>query len=50
MSSNTRDIALGVVLGVMLVVAITALGIDWGTQRIQTAGLPLDFPIMFQPK
>jgi putative Ca2+/H+ antiporter (TMEM165/GDT1 family) len=50
MDSNSRGVILGLVLGVLFVVGVAVIGFDWGTQRIQTASLPVDFPIMFQPK
>jgi len=50
MDSNSRGVLLGVVLGVLFVAGIALVGVDWGAQRIQTASLPVDFPIMFQPK
>ena len=45
MDSNSRGILLGVVLGLLFVI-----GINWGTETIKTAGLPIEPPIMFQPK
>ncbi len=50
MDSNSRGVLLGVVLGVLFVVGVTMIGLNWSTQRVQTASLPLDFPILFQPK
>lgn len=50
MDSNSRGVVLGLVLGVLFVVGIALIGVNWGTERIQTASLPVDFPIMFQPK
>lgn len=50
MDSNSRGILLGAFLGVLFVIGVVAAGIDWGAQTIQTAALPIDAPIMFQPK
>jgi hypothetical protein len=50
MDSNSRGIALGIALGALFVIGVVVIGVDWGAQTIKTAGLPFDFPIMFQPK
>jgi hypothetical protein len=50
MDSNSRGILLGVVLGVLFVVGVVVIGFNWGTDTIKTAGLPIDPPILFQPK
>jgi hypothetical protein len=50
MDSNSRGVLLGLVLGVLFIVGVAVIGFDWGTKRIQTASVPVNFPIMFQPK
>lgn len=50
MDSNSRGILLGVVLGLLFVIGIVLIGVNWGTETIKTAGLPIEPPIMFQPK
>ena len=50
MTSNGRGIALGVVFGLLFVIAVVAIGFTWSAATIQTAGLPIDPPILFQPK
>jgi hypothetical protein len=50
MDSNSRGILLGVVLGVLFVIGAVVIGVNWGTDTIKTAGLPIEAPILFQPK
>lgn len=50
MDGVSRDILLGVVLGILLVIGIAVFSAGWGARTIQTASLPIDFPILFQPK
>ena len=50
MYSNARGVLLGVILGVLFVIGAVVIGVNWGTQTIRTAGLPIEPPIMFQPK
>ena len=50
MDSNSRGILLGVVLGLLFVIGVVVIGFNWGTQTITTARLPIEAPIMFQPK
>jgi len=50
MDSNSRGILLGVVLGLAFVIGIVVIGFNWSTETIKTAALPIDTPIMFQPK
>jgi hypothetical protein len=50
MDSNSRGILLGVLLGVLFVIGAVLFGLNWGTETIKTAALPIDVPILFQPK
>jgi hypothetical protein len=50
MDSNSRGILLGVALGLLFVIGVVVLGFNWGTDTIKTAALPIEPPIMFQPK
>ena len=50
MDSNSHDILLGAILGVLFVVGVVVIGVNWSAERIKTAGLPLEPPILFQPK
>jgi putative Ca2+/H+ antiporter (TMEM165/GDT1 family) len=50
MDSNSRGILLGVVLGVLFVIGLVVIGFNWSTETIKTAALPIDVPILFQPK
>jgi hypothetical protein len=50
MHSDARAILLGALLGVMFVVGVGLIGLNWTTGTIKTASLPLEAPIMFQPK
>ena len=50
MDSNSRGILLGVVLGLLFVIGLVMIGFNWSTETIKTAGLPIEAPIMFQPK
>ena len=50
MHSDARAILLGALLGVMFVVGVGLIGLNWSAGTIKTASLPLEAPIMFQPK
>ena len=50
MDSNSRGILLGVALGLLFGIGVVVLGFNWGTDTIKTAALPIEPPIMFQPK
>ncbi len=50
MDSNSRGIMLGVALGLLFVIGVVVIGFNWGTETIKTAALPIEAPIMFQPK
>jgi len=50
MDSNSRGVLLGVLLGVLFVIGAVLIGLNWGTETIKTAALPIDVPILFQPK
>jgi hypothetical protein len=50
MDSNSRGILLGVVLGLLFVIGVVVIGFNWGTETVKTAALPIDVPILFQPK
>lgn len=50
MDSNSRGILLGAFLGVLFVIGVVTLGINWSAETIKTAALPIDAPILFQPK
>jgi putative Ca2+/H+ antiporter (TMEM165/GDT1 family) len=50
MDSNSRGILLGVVLGLLFVIGLVVIGFNWSTETIKTAALPIDVPILFQPK
>lgn len=50
MDSNSRGILLGLALGLLFVIGVVVLGFNWGTDTIKTAALPIEPPIMFQPK
>jgi hypothetical protein len=50
MDSNSRGVLLGVFLGVLFVVGLALLGLNWGADRITVASLPIEPPILFQPK
>jgi hypothetical protein len=50
MDSNSRGILLGVVLGLLFVIGVVVIGFNWGTETIKTAALPIEAPILFQPK
>jgi putative Ca2+/H+ antiporter (TMEM165/GDT1 family) len=50
MHSDARAILLGALLGVMFVVGVGLIAANWTAGTIKTASLPLEAPIMFQPK
>jgi putative Ca2+/H+ antiporter (TMEM165/GDT1 family) len=50
MDSNSRGVLLGVVLGLLVVIGVVVIGFNWSTETIKTAALPIDVPILFQPK
>ena len=50
MDSNSRGILLGVLLGVAFVIGLAYAGVTWSSERLKTASLPVDPPILFQPK
>jgi hypothetical protein len=50
MDSNSRGILLGVALGIMFVVGISLIVLNWSAGTIKTASLPISPPIMFMPK
>jgi hypothetical protein len=50
MDSNSRGVLLGVVLGILFVIGAVVIGVNWGTETIKTASLPIEAPILFQPK
>jgi hypothetical protein len=50
MDSNSRGILLGVVLGLLFVIGVVVIGFNWSADRVKTAALPIDMPILFQPK
>jgi hypothetical protein len=50
MDSNSRGVLLGVFLGVLFVAGLFILGLNWGAGTIQMASLPIEPPILFQPK
>ncbi len=50
MDSNSRGVLLGVVLGIVFALGMGLLGLNWGADRIKVASLPIEPPILFQPK
>lgn len=50
MDSNSRGVLLGVILGVLFVIGVAVIGVNWGATTIKTANLPIEPPILFQPK
>ena len=50
MDSNSRGVLLGVTLGILFVIGAVLIGLNWGTETIKTAALPIEAPILFQPK
>ena len=50
MDSNSRGVLLGVALGLLFVIGAVVIGFNWSAETIKTAALPIDAPIMFQPK
>lgn len=50
MESDARAILFGAALGVLFVLGIGLIGLNWTAGTIKTASLPLEAPIMFEPK
>lgn len=50
MESDARTILFGAALGILFVLAVGMIGLNWTAGTIKTASLPLEAPIMFQPK
>jgi putative Ca2+/H+ antiporter (TMEM165/GDT1 family) len=50
MDSNSRGVLLGVFLGVVFVIGLGVLGLNWSAERVKMASLPIEAPILFQPK
>lgn len=50
MDTTSRSILLGALLGIMFVIGVGLIAANWTAGTIKTAGLPIEAPIMFQPK
>jgi len=44
------SVFLGTMLGALLVLGAMALTLEWGAERIKTASLPVNPPLIFVPK